>query len=273
MCQLTVNTSLTRIVCRKCALLSAGAIEAQDSIRLRGGKLVVFTRDRSPYFQCRIKLPKQAYVYKSLGTMDQDDAVRLAEDLFAEAKFKHENGLSVTPHTFKNVAGEYLEHLRELVDGGRVPEKKLNDQRKVIERYLIPYFGKKLTDTITDADIYRYQDWRETYWTTGPGAGTTVITYQRRHGKTGKLETVTSPQRKPSLPSVSTKRTEASYLRAIFEQARKWGYVTAQTIPTIKTERLQSKRRPHFEIRDYRRLIPTAGIIDLYVPNFSSRWT
>ena len=81
MCQLKFNTLLTPNVCRKCALLSAGAVEAQDSIGLRGGKLVVFTRDRSPYFQCRIKLPKQAYVYKSLGTMDQDDAVRLAEDV------------------------------------------------------------------------------------------------------------------------------------------------------------------------------------------------
>jgi hypothetical protein len=41
---------------------------------------------------------------------------------------------------------------------------------------------------------------------------------------------ICGPQRKPSLPSVSTKRTEASYLRAIFEQAKKWGYVNAQTI-------------------------------------------
>ena len=35
---------------------------------------------------------------RSLGTVDWDDAVRLAEKLFVEAKFKHENGLSVTPH-------------------------------------------------------------------------------------------------------------------------------------------------------------------------------
>ena len=35
---------------------------------------------------------------RSLGTVDWDDAVRLAEVLFVEAKFKHENGLSVTPH-------------------------------------------------------------------------------------------------------------------------------------------------------------------------------
>jgi integrase len=43
-------------------------------------------------------------------------------------------------------------------------------------------------------------------------------------------------------------------LRAIFEQARRWGYVTGQTIPIIKTERLKSKRRPNFDIKEYRRL-------------------
>ncbi len=35
---------------------------------------------------------------RSVGRVDWDDAVRLAEDLFVEAKFKHENGPSVTPH-------------------------------------------------------------------------------------------------------------------------------------------------------------------------------
>jgi hypothetical protein len=152
----------------------------QDTINLREGKLVVFTHGRSPYFQCRIKFPRTPYVYKLLSTRDRNEAVRLAEDFFAESKFKHENGLNISPRSFKNVAEAYLEHLRVMVDGGRVPEKKLNDQRKVIERYFVPYFGKKLIDTITDADVYRCQDWRETYWTTGPGAGTTVITYQRR---------------------------------------------------------------------------------------------
>ena len=129
-----VNTLLTPNVCRKCALLSAEAIETPDLIKLRDGKLVVFTRDRSPYFQCRIKFPRKPYVYKSLSTTDQDEAVRLAEDFFAETKFKHVNGLNNKPRSFKNVAEEYLEHLREMVGGGRIPLKKLNDHRKVIER-------------------------------------------------------------------------------------------------------------------------------------------
>jgi len=57
------------------------------------------------------------------------------------------------------------------------------------------------------------------------------------------METIKSWQKKPELPSTSTKKTEARYLRAIFEQARRWGYVSSQTIPIIKTERLKSRRR------------------------------
>ena len=227
---------------------------SQESIKLREGKLVVFTRDRSPFFQCRIKLPRMPYVYKSLETRDKEAAVRLAEDIFAEARFKHENGLSIKPRSFKNVAREYLENMWSQVDAGRILEKKYHDHRKVIGRYLVPYFGEKLIDAISDAHVYRYQDWREVYWTTGPGAGTTYIEYERRNAKTGELEKIRSPQRKPTFPSVSTKRTEASYLKAIFEQARRWGYVNGQTIPVIKTERLKSRRRPNFDIKEYRRL-------------------
>ena len=191
----------------------------EQKIILRQGKLVVFTRAASPFFQCRIKLPEKPYVYKSLQTTDEAEARQMAEDLYAEAKFKAESGMSIKRGTFKNVAGEYLEHLRSQVEGNLITEKKLNDQRKVIQRYLIPYFGSKMIDAITDADVYRWQDWRETYWTTGPGAGQTLIEYERRNPRTGEIETVRSPQTKPSQPSTSTKRTEASYLRAIFEQA------------------------------------------------------
>ena len=226
----------------------------QRKIILRQGKLVVFTRAASPFFQCRIKLPAKPYVYKSLNTVDEAEARQLAEDLYAEAKFKAESGMSIRRRTFRNVATEYLAHLRSQVDGNVITLKKLNDQRKVIDRYLIPYFGSKMIDTITDPDIYRWQEWRDTYWTTGPGAGTTFIDYERRNQRTGEMETVRTTQSKPSLPSTSTKRTEASYLRAVFEQARRWGYVSSQNIPIIKSERLKSQRRPHFDIRDYRRL-------------------
>ncbi len=71
------------------------ASENQDVVKLRDGRLVVFTRDRSPYFQCRIKFPRTPYVYKSLSTRDRVEALRLAEDFFAESKFKHENGLNI----------------------------------------------------------------------------------------------------------------------------------------------------------------------------------
>jgi hypothetical protein len=60
----------------------------QQKIILRQGKLVVFTRAASPFFQCRIKLPEKPYVYKSLQTTDEAEARQMAEDLYAEAKFE-----------------------------------------------------------------------------------------------------------------------------------------------------------------------------------------
>lgn len=142
----------------------------QQKIILRQGKLVVFTRAASPFFQCRIKLPEKPYVYKSLQTTDEAEARQMAEDLYAETKFKAESGMSIKRRTFKNVAGEYLDRLRSQVDGNLITEKKLNDQRKAIQRYLIPCFSEKPIDATTDADVYRWQGWCDTDWTTGPGA-------------------------------------------------------------------------------------------------------
>lgn len=196
-------------------------IQPTTKITLRQGKLVVFTRASSTFFQFQIMLPEKSYVYKSLQTMDEEEARQMAEDLYAKAKFRAESGMPINRRTFKNVVSEYLEHLGSQVDGNLITEKKLNDQRKVIQRYLIPCFGQKMIDTITDANAYRWQDWPETYWT----AGLTLIEYDRRNPRTGKMETVRSLQAKSSLPSTSTKRTEASYLRAVFEQAGRWGYI------------------------------------------------
>lgn len=151
----------------------------QQQIVLRQGKLLVFTRSASPYFQCRIKLDGKAYVYKSLKTMDEAEARQLADDLYAEAKFKHQNGMTIKRRKFKNVADEYLAHLKAQVESGKINEKKMHDHRKVIERYFIPYFGSKQIDTITDSDTHRFQEWSEAYWVTGPGSAITYIEYQR----------------------------------------------------------------------------------------------
>ena len=49
---------------------------SQQKIILRQGKLMMFTRAASPFYQCRIKLPAKPYVYKSLNTVDEAEARR-----------------------------------------------------------------------------------------------------------------------------------------------------------------------------------------------------
>jgi hypothetical protein len=89
----------------------------QRKITLRQGKLMVFTRAASPFFQCRIKLPAELYVYKSLQTTDEAEARQMAEDLSANAKFKAHTGMSIRRRAFRNVAGGYPARLRFQVEG------------------------------------------------------------------------------------------------------------------------------------------------------------
>lgn len=60
------------------------------------------------------------------------------------------------------------------------------------------------------------------------------------------------------VPSLSRQRGELVILRALFEQATKWGYVQALEMPGIQTRRRVDNRRPSFTPEEFERLLNTS---------------
>ncbi len=115
---------------------------------LRDGAVMIYVRDdvAKPIWQCRVKFPDQPYIRRSLKTRNNGDAVRKAERLHDELRFRHERGMPLRSFSFSYVLDAYLDWLEGQAgmepdaDKARRLRKKLVDQRK-FSRYIREYFG------------------------------------------------------------------------------------------------------------------------------------
>lgn len=232
-------------------------VEMMQSRELRGKQLVIYRRNNSPYWQVRIKLECEPYIYQSLKVKDAAEAKIAAEDILGELLYRRNNDLALKPVTFRQLGKLFLAKMEEDRSAGRCSKERLGSFRTSINRYFTPHFGNKKIDEIKEADIFKYQAWRDQYWLTGEGSRQKEITYERKNGRTGEREFVTRPikKNKKLAPSTTTLRTESSYLRTIYEFARRSGYIQGHQIPEIKSPKIQINRRPHFDRYEYDKLL------------------
>ena len=213
----------------------------------------LFQRAGSSNWSVRFSIRGEGQVRKSLGTSDEAEARRKADELWRNATYRSEHGLRAVQRTFEQVAEEFIEQqVREVARG----ERRVGLDRRIgslVRRYFIPYFGKKPIDAIGDADIGRYQEWRKTYWTEGPGVEQTHIEYERGGLK---LRRPATDMRRAN--SLSSQRGEAVVLRQVFRQAAKWGYINQSQIPDVMTPRVPPSPRPSFSMGEMTKLLKLA---------------
>lgn len=218
----------------------------------RNDKIVLLERHDSPYIFCRLKMPDGGWLQKSTKSKKIQDALLKAEEWYNEMTFLHGRGLSVKRRTFAAMCDLYINELENDVKLGLKNTRNLKDYRKIIDKYLRHYFGRRYIDQIKNKDIADYQTWRMAYWITGDGAKDEFITYKRGD----KL--IKRPKPKGKLPSHTTQNTENVVLRAIFRTALKNDILTEIQIPTItinKKQKNETNRRPAFTKEEYDKLI------------------
>lgn len=226
------------------------ASHTENQRELKDGALVVYQRTdvAKPIWHCRIKFPDSPYIRRSLKTRNEAFAIRKAEQLYDDLRYRFERGLVLRSPPMSKAIDEYLAWLEEEVERGDAKPKKLTDHRKLV-RYAREYFGDQALDKITDGDVERYKEWRKTYWTRGPGSNQPYFEYER-NGKT-----IRARRPKITIPAKSTLASEDVVLRAVFERANKLGWINRDHVPSVKTERLRTNRRPDFTSEEFERLM------------------
>ncbi|MDH6269906.1 integrase [Rhizobium sp. SG_E_25_P2] len=187
-------------------------------------------------------------IRKSLGTEDEGEAYRKAYELWGEASYRVKNGISAVERPFSEVAEEFIKLIELESERGERSQYHPRDFPPVIRRYLIGFFGDKPIETIREPDLERYLEWRRQYWVTGPGKDIQYIRFERN----GKI------MRRPAgheVPSISRQRGELVIVRALFQQALKWGYTGKVEVPDLKVRRRNDNRRPSFTPEEFEKLL------------------
>lgn len=186
---------------------------------------VVFRRPDSPNYWVRFSIPGQGQKRIGLKTPDIIEATRRAEREYNRAVWSAEEGILPGKTSFDKVARQYLASAETAAGANASKLSKVAADRAVLERYMIPFFGKSTITSINAPKMHDYLDWRRTYWTAGPGSQETHIVYERKGKKLYR------PPRYIEA-TLSTLRREAVTMRAVFKHAVRLGYGWRQATPT-----------------------------------------
>jgi hypothetical protein len=141
-------------------ILPAWATATPPLLLLRDGELVLYRRSRSLLYQCRYKLADGTWHRVSTRKASLEQAIAAACDMYDEARYRQRLGLAHKAHSFAQIAALTLAELRRQIDA-RKTKSSLNDYASIIERYFIPYFGDRMLEQLTHADVHEFEVWRD----------------------------------------------------------------------------------------------------------------
>ena len=132
---------------------------APQTYTLRDGELVLYKRTRSRVWQCKYKLFTGQWVRISTGKSVLEHAVRVASDMYDEARYRERLGLAPVQKSFADIASVTVEELlRDLAAG--TGKKIFVDYISIIERYFVPFFGERHLQNIRHQHIAEFERWR-----------------------------------------------------------------------------------------------------------------
>jgi integrase len=198
----------------------------------------VFKRTDSANWWMRFSLRQQGQIRLPLKTPDHEEALRKAGTEYQRAVFQAEHDLLPGKMSFDKVALGFLDSIKADLTNKKAHATWVS-HKGVIDRYLIPYFGKSPIAGLTEPRLYAFVDWRRTFWTKGPGKDLKFIQYERGGRK------LMTPARHEE-PKLSTLRREAVTLRAVFNFAARKGLINRGAIPKLSLEKEETNKRPSF---------------------------
>lgn len=195
--------------------------------KFRNNKVVLYKRSGNDVFQARMKIGKGTRGWSRFSTFETDPvkAGKIACERYDKNQVRVELGLSPDSRTFKHCAKvAEQEMVKRLEDGtGKVI---YTDYIRTLHKYLIPFFGKKMIDTIRRVDIDRFEAYR--------------------------IKVLGRP------PAKSTVSNHNATLRRVFDIAVLYEWIKEVNLPKLSnngTEITEQEIRPWFDKEELRELL------------------
>lgn len=174
------------------------------SFDLLGGKLHVYRRENSRFFQCSTYLAGRNH-RATTKQKDPERAKEIAEEWYLGLKVKHRSGELRGGKTFKDAADKFLPEYEALTVGERNPNY-VKQHGVRLRVHLLPYFGPMPVSDISPQTVQDYRVHR--------------MTSRKKKKKTadGEIEEVMRPSR-------STLHHEIVTLRHVLKTAQRQGWI------------------------------------------------
>jgi len=125
----------------------------------RDGHIVLYKRPnlKNPKWQCRISVPNATgYIRRTTHYSDEFEARRFAEELYEELRTQVRSGGALRKPKFYGVFTQFKQRYRN----ESVSERRYNEVIDTVERYGIPFFKDRTFDSINNAAMQEFMDWR-----------------------------------------------------------------------------------------------------------------
>ena len=186
-------------------------------------ELIVYQRGDSDVWQCRLKIDNK-WMARTTKERDLDKAIDRAKRMLFEAQLRKESNLPVVTKKFRDIAKLTKQ---QMVDELTNPKMKapvsFNQYVKIIDDYLMPFFGNKNIDTITYEELDAY--------------------HEDLKVKMGRS------------PAYSTMRKHNVTLNRVFDKAVEKNYLTNSNRPKLDTKGSKSEKYATFDIGEINALL------------------
>ena len=183
-------------------------------------QLVVYLRERSVVWQCRYSVDGR-WQRTSTNERDLDNAKQRAHDILVEANVRKKMNAAPITRYFKDIAKHAIARMQSELDG-KQGKAIYKDYIGIINRYLIPFFGKYRVDSVDYKLLEQYSNWRA-----------------ERMDKVAKQSAIANHN---------------AALNRVFDEAMIRGFMVESNRPKLITKGKKSERRPDFSLEEVRAL-------------------
>ena len=188
----------------------------ESTFQLLPKKLIVYKRAHSLAWQCRYKIGNRWFA-ASTKESDLNAAKERAQRLLIEAEVRNAADIPVVTKRFRDVAKLTLQTMDTEETRGKVPVS-YRDYRRIINDYIIEFFGNMSISSIDVAAMEKYRAW-----------------LGERLGRA---------------PAYSSMRTHNVCLNKIFEEAVSRRFIKSSEVPKLETKGRKSDKFPTFEVEE-----------------------
>lgn len=219
---------------------SIGHNNPPSKVKMTDIPVTLYQRSESPNWYMRIWFKEvRKYKIHCCETPNLNDAKAFAVQKYAELIAMTKHDIPIFSKSVEDIALGLLKKKLKQVEYGDISKGTCQSFKSKVDRFIIPFMGKRQINSITQKDIEEFWEWRIHYWVTDKDHPD-----KKGHPSNGKL------------PNNQTLHNEKNVLSAIFNEAVHQEIIKPSRVPKKLSPPVKRNvgRRGYFSKQEYAKI-------------------